>query len=202
MKQSMIVAALILVILTGLASAQTTLSGKPTNTDGTIFTVTITKEKDDMQGGRTLATKIQTVGGKGSHVDAIYAGDSLSSIELYLYTQSQSETAPSLKHIMSCSGNNFVGISSKPDDPLPATYSRSVKGVALCSFNPDGITNTEIDGVGYLMMTSTERMTDAGGNLPTKMYVSSATVGGGIFVDFGNRLVFKGTLTATLLRIP
>ncbi len=201
MKRSIVISVLVLIMLTGFASAQTTLSGKPTNTDGTIFTVTITKEKDDMQGGRTLATKILTVGGKGSHIDAIYAGDSLSSIEFYLFTQGQSETAPSLKHILSCSGNDFVGISSKPDDPLPATYSRSMKGVALCSFNPDGI-GTDSDGVGYLMMTATERMTDTGGNLSTKMYVSSATVGGGIFVDFGSRLVFKGTLTATLLPIP
>ncbi len=70
MKGPMIIAALLLLVGGGSAYAQTiTYSGMPTNTDGTIFTVTLTKEKNDANGGTTLNTKTRVIGGQGSHVD-------------------------------------------------------------------------------------------------------------------------------------
>ena len=55
MRRSMIIALLVLIVETGLAYAQTTTyTGKPTNTDGTVFTVTLIKTKNGASGGRTL----------------------------------------------------------------------------------------------------------------------------------------------------
>ena len=105
MKKSMIIAVLVLIVGTGFAYAQTTtFTGKPTNTDGTVFTVTSTREQNDPNGGRTFVTKTLTIGGNDSHVDFIVnpADGALLSIEIFGFTKTPSETTRSLKHIVSC----------------------------------------------------------------------------------------------------
>jgi len=197
MRRSMIIALLVLIVETGLAYAQTTTyTGKPTNTDGTVFTVTLIKTKNDASGGRTLVTKTKKIGGTGSHVDVILnnADGSLVSIEIYGFTQIASETIPSLKHILSCPAADNIGISSNPDNPLPATYTQTLKTLTLCSFNPAGIDNGT-NGIGYLSMTATIKSTNAS-NLPIKTNISSATVGGGIYQD--ENFIFKGTFKVAL----
>lgn len=198
MKRSMIIIVLVLLVGTGFAYAQTiTYTGKPTNTDGTVFTVTATKEKNDANGGRTLVTKTRTIGGTGSHVDGIMnsADGTLISLEIYGFTKISSETTPSLKHVLSCSAADRVGISNQPDNPLPATYKQNLKSLILCSFNPAGIDNGT-NGIGYLSMVATVNSTNSS-DLPIKLNISSATVGGGIESQDEN-FIFKGTFKVTL----
>jgi hypothetical protein len=98
---------------------------------------------------------------------------------------------------MSCDGVDFVGISAKPNPPLPATHSESTRAVALCSFNPNGLDGVT-DGVGYVDMTGT--LYYAGTSpIPIKIKFTSAKIGGGYLVeDPEQKLVIKGTFKVTL----
>lgn len=192
-----IAALIMLLFVTGLSYAQTTtLSGKPTNTDGTVFTVTKTQEKPTGSGGSTLVTKVITVGGPLARLDAIFndSDGSLASIEVYLYAQKGS----TLNHVMSCSGANFVGIAAHVNQPPPAAYSQSTKAIALCSFNPNGLDGVT-DGVGYIDMTGTMYYVNTSLS-PTKIRMTSAKIGGAYFVEAPDqpKLVVKGTFMATL----
>jgi hypothetical protein len=194
--KKLIAALLMVLFVTGLSYAQTTLSGKPTNTDGTVFTVTRTQEKPTGSGGSTLVTKVKTVGGPLARVDAVFndVDGSLQSIEFYLYAQKGS----TLNHVMSCDGADFVAIAAHVNQPPPATYSQTTKAIALCSFNPDGL-GTATDGVGYLDMTGTMYYVNTS-PVPTKIKITSAKIGGAYFVVAPDqpKLVVKGTFAATL----
>lgn len=191
-----ITALTMVLFLTGLSYAQTTLTGKPTNTDGTVFTVTKTQEKPTGSGGSTLVTKVAIVGGPLAHVDAVFndVDGSLSSIEFYAYTQKGS----TLQHVMHCDGASFVGIAAHVNQPPPAAYSQSTKAIALCSFNPYGLDGVT-DGVGYIDMTGTMYYVNTSPS-PTKIKIASAKIGGAYFVEPPDqpKLVVKGTFMATL----
>jgi len=161
------------------------------------WTVTSTREQNDPDGGRTFVTKTLTIGGNDSHVDFIVnpADGALLSIEIFGFTKTPSETTRSLKHIVSCSAGDVAGISTRPDNPLPATYIQNIKGVGLCSFNPAGIDNGT-NGIGYLTFVATKYSTATSG-LPTKVKISSAAVGGGIESQ-DESFLFKGTFMVTL----
>ncbi len=195
MKKQIILIALIVLVVTGFAHAQTiTYTGRSTNTDGTPFTITQAKEKNGANDARTLVTKIVTIGGAGSHLDLILNAEGiLDSVEMYGYTKSSSETTRSLKHILSCSGADSVGISNEPANPRPATYNQALKSVTLCSFNPDGIDNGP-NGFAYVTLVGIMK-TSSG--IPSTIIISSATIGGG-FESSDGGLVFKGTFTTTL----
>ena len=197
MKKVMVITILFWLAGMGFANGQTTtkFAGKLLNSDRTgPFIITSTEEREDGKGGRFFKTKNLTIGGGESHLEITI--DDLTgspvSIDMYGYTKIPPETVPSVKHIVSCSGGDFVAISDKPPG---SAYPQimNVKGIALCAFNPnnvDGVT----DGLAYLVINGPE--TEIALNTASK-FVFSGTIGGGLNQE-GNNFVFKGSYGALL----
>ena len=202
MKKVMAMAVLFLLVGVSLASAQTTtFTGKLLNPDRTgPFTITLTQQKDTANGGRVFVTKVKTVGGGSAHFDMTIddVTGNPTSIDIYGYTKQPLETEPTLKHILTCSGGEFLRIATNPDDPEPFPHMENLGGVALCAFNPNGIDGTT-DGVAYLHMKGTSRkLTEQPSDV--EKFVLNGTAGGA-YTQTDNNLVFKGSF-GTMLRPP
>jgi hypothetical protein len=199
MKKVMVMAILFLLVGASFASAQGIIfTGKLLNPDMTgPFTVTLTKQKDNANGGRSLVTKVNTIGGGLAHFD-ITLDDitgNVVSLDIFGYTKTPSETLPTLKHILSCSGSEFLQIADLPGNPVPFPHIENLSGVALCAFNPnelDGVT----DGIAYFSASGySKKLSD----IPSDVgkFVLSGTIGGG-FNQAGNSFVFKGSFGSVL----
>jgi hypothetical protein len=199
MKKVMAIALLFWLVGVGFANAQTTiLTGKLLNFDRTgPFIITSVEEKEKADGSRVFKTKTLRIGGGDSHFDITLddATGSPLSIDIYGYTLIPPEPEPSVKHIISCLGEDFVSISSKPaGDSYPMKM--EFKAIALCAFNPNGVGELT-DGRAYLVMNGTT--TDIAQNTTEKI-VASGTLAGG-FNQEGNNFVFKGPY-GTVLKAP
>ena len=196
MKKVMVITILFWLAGMGFANAQTTVfSGKLLNSERTgPFIITSTEERDGTNGSRYFKTKNMTIGGGESHLDITIdnATGSPLSIDIYGYTKIPPETVPSVKHIISCSGRDFVSISDRPPG---STYpmNMNIKGIALCVFNPNSIDGLT-DGLAYLVINGTE--TEIAVNTASK-FVFSGTLSGGLNQE-GNNFVFKGPFGAVL----
>jgi hypothetical protein len=200
MKKVMGVAILFLLVGASLAGAQTTtlFTGKLLNPDRNgPYTVTVTQQKDTPNGGRFLVTKVKTVGGGEAHFDMTIddVTGNPTSIDIYGYTQTPLEPSPTVKHILTCSGDEFLRIGTRPDDPEPFPHTENLGGVALCAFNPNGIGVTT-DGIAYLHMKGTARkLTEVPSDV--EKFVFTGTFGGAFNSDESN-LVFKGPFGTVL----
>ena len=200
MKKVMAMAVLFLLIGASLAGAQgtTLFTGKLLNPDRNgPYTVTLTQQRDTGNGGRVFKTKVKTVGGGEAHFDMTL--DNLTgnptSIDIYGYTQTPLEVSPTLKHILTCSGDQLLRIGTDPDDPEPFPHMENLGGVALCAFNPNGIDGTT-DGIAYLDMKGTSRkMSEEPSDV--EKFVLTGTFGGAFNSDESN-LVFKGPFGTVL----
>jgi hypothetical protein len=137
MKKVIVIAILSLLVGASFASAQTTtlFTGKLQNPDRTgPFTVTLTKQKDTGNGGQIFVTKVNTVGGGSAHFD-ITIDDVTgypTSIDIYGYTKQPSDLEPIFRHLVTCSGSEFVQIATDPDgDPYP--HIEDLKSLSLCA---------------------------------------------------------------------
>jgi len=198
MKRVMVITILFLLVGMGFANAQTTtITGKLLNPERTgPFVVTAVNEKENLDGSRSFRTKLRKIGGGLSHFDITLddaTGDVIS-IDIYGYTMVPPETVPSVKHIISCPGEGFVSISTKPPgDTYPQKM--DIKSLALCAFNPNGVDGIT-DGVAHLGMNGTA--TDIALDTISKI-VASGTLAGG-FNQEGNNFVFRGSYGTVLLR--
>ncbi len=117
MKKVMAMAVLFLLLGASLAGAQgTTLFTGSLNPDRNgPYTVTLTQQRDTGNGGRVFKTKVKTVGGGEAHFDMTL--DNLTgnptSIDIYGYTQTPLEVSPTLKHILTCSGDQLLRIGTR-----------------------------------------------------------------------------------------
>ena len=198
MKKAMAMAVLFLLVGASLAGAQTTLfRGKLLNPDRNgPYTVTLTQQKDTENGGRFFVTKVKTVGGGSAHFDMTL--DDLgnpTSIDIYGYTQTPLEESPTLKYILTCSGDQLLRIATNPDDPEPFPHMENLGGVALCAFNPNGIDGMT-DGIAYLHMKGTSRKLSEEPS-DVEKFVFTGTFGGAFNSDESN-LVFKGPFGTVL----
>ena len=199
MKKVIVIAILFLLVGASFASGQTTtlFTGKLQNPDRTgPFTVTLTKQKDTGNGGQIFVTKVNTVGGGSAHFD-ITIDDVTgypTSIDIYGYTKQPSDLEPIFRHLVTCSGSEFVQIATDPDgDPYP--HIEDLKSLSLCAFNPNGLGETT-DGIAYLQMGGTLRkLTDQ----PTDIekFVLNGTLGGA-YNQADNKIVFKGSFGTVL----
>lgn len=199
MKKVMAMAVLFLLVGASLAGAQETtlFTGKLLNPDRNgPYTVTVTQQRDTENGGRIFVTKVRTVGGGSAHFDMTLddAGNP-TSIDIYGYTQTPLEESPTLKYILTCSGDQLLRIATNPDDPEPFPHAENLGGVALCAFNPNGI-DEATDGIAYLHMRGTSRKLS---DLPSDIekFVLNGTLGGAFNSDDSN-LVFKGPFGTVL----
>ena len=201
MKKAMAMAVLFLLVGASLAGAQTTLfRGKLLNPDRDgPYTVTLTQQKDTENGGRFFVTKVKKVGGGSAHFDMTIddVTGNPTSIDIYGYTRTLLEESPTLKYILTCSGDELLRIGTNPDDPEPFPHMENLGGVALCAFNPNGIDGTT-DGIAYLHMKGTSRKLS---DLPSDIekFVLNGTLGGA-FNSNDSNLVFKGPFGTVLKR--
>ena len=191
MKKVMVITILFWLVGMGFANAQTTtlFSGKLLNPDRTgAFIVASTGEKEDAYGNRVFKTKNETIGGGAAHFDMTIddvSGNPVS-VDIFDFNDVQ---------VISCSGENFRGISKRPASP---TYplKTSFKAVFLCTFNPEGV-GGETDGVAYLGMNGTQHETAE--NVPSKFTISGTIIGG--FNGVEDNFLFKGSYGTKLLPV-
>jgi hypothetical protein len=200
MKKVMAMAVLFLLVGASLAGAQETtlFTGKLLNPDRNgPYTVTVTQQRDTENGGRFFVTKVRTVGGGLAHFDMTIddVTGNPTSIDIYGYTQTPLEESPTLKYILTCSGDQFLRIATNPDDPEPFPHAENLGGVALCAFNPNGIDGAT-DGIAYLHMRGTlKKLTEEPSDV--EKFVFTGTFGGAFNSDESN-LVFKGPFGTVL----
>ena len=199
MKKVMVTAILFLLVGASFANAQGIIfTGKLLDPDMTgPFTITLTEQRDNANGGRTFVTKVKTVGGGSAHFDITLddvTGNPIS-IDFYGYTKQPLEPSPTLKHIVSCPGSEFIQLGDLPGNPVPFPHIENLRGVALCTFNPNGVDGVT-DGIAYFTASGyskklSESPSDVG------KFVLSGTIGGG-FNEAGNSFVFKGSFGSVL----
>ena len=200
MKKVMAMAVLFLLVGASLAGAQETtlFTGKLLNPDRNgPYTVTVTQQRPTENGGQIFVTKVKTVGGGEAHFDMTLDNvtGNPTSIDIYGYTQMPLEDYPTVKYILTCSGDQFLRIATNPDDPDPFPHPENLGGVAFCAFNPNGIDGTT-DGIAYLHMKGTARkLTEVPSDV--EKFVFTGTFGGAFNSDESN-LVFKGPFGTVL----
>jgi hypothetical protein len=117
------------------------------------------------------------------------------SIDIYGYTQTPLEESPTLKYILTCSGDQLLRIATNPDDPEPFPHAENLGGVALCAFNPNGIDQTP-NGIAYLHMRGNlKKLSDQPSDI--ERLVFNGTLGGA-YNSADNNFVFKGPLGTVL----
>jgi hypothetical protein len=199
MKKAMVMATLILLVGATFANAQGIIfTGRLLDPDMTgPFTVTLTDQKDNANGGRTLVNKVKTVGGGSAHMDITLddVTDNLTSIDIYGYTKQPQESSPTLKHIVSCPGSEFLQVSDLPGNPVPFPHIENLRGLALCAFNPNGLDGVT-DGIAYFSASGySKKLTDIPADVGKFVLWGSI---GGAFNQAGNSFVFKGSFGSVL----
>jgi hypothetical protein len=190
MKKVMVITILFWLVGMGFANAQTTtlFSGKLLNSDRTgPFIATSTEERERADGSRYFYTENVRVGGGEAHFDMTISSSTGEPVSVNIFDKD-------IVHVISCSGENFAGISKRPAEPITYPLKTGFKAIFLCDFNPGGIVGDGTDGVAYLGMNGTQ--TEDAVNTPSK-FVISGTLTGGFNSDEDNFL-FKGSYGTVL----